>query len=485
MLSSDDSRLIQNSSDGTHIAKKARTGSEGTEVSEKASSTSDLGEGAHSQSPGSSDLKIDTSLNQRLIVNIHEVTDEYGNKQIELAIADRRPPTHLGSDKQGDHVTAYIAYLHMLITAVDGESIQKAANIITEAAKAILPDKATVFDELITSLQPLMSTVISRDSRHAIIASLKAGTIPPGEIVKANEALKRDKRSVFMNATKQICQKFLEEVNLDEEIAFARAGDQVSGAGAKEKKAIHTLKAINELEAIDLRAAPKDQEDQFDRLYSSCIKTSAPYIMGINNVLGSEPVRGLRARCDNLKALDRDQAYLATAKTQLLGELSALYSHVMNTEEGITAHTGYTSSSKEIAPSQPTAKIDLISKCFGDLFDFKYKTHQQKVVDDPELLYRVIARHIVCMFRAFDKLQAYDKNMKDQIIDKFLSEAILGEQGWTKHGSVLVGKLVKLDVDIIKKSIGEYLDLDANKMLTRATRDSGAATVSQVFRGLV
>ncbi len=141
-------RIGEASTKDGRVLKKARTESEGTEESGKPDSISSLAQGEHSQSPGSSDVAMTGALNQRLIVDMYEGVDDKGNRKIELAISDRRPPTHLGGDKQGDHVTAYIAYLHMLITAVDGESIQKAVSIITEAAKAILPNKVAIFNGL-------------------------------------------------------------------------------------------------------------------------------------------------------------------------------------------------------------------------------------------------------------------------------------------------------------------------------------------------
>lgn len=412
-----------------------------------------------------------------------KVLDESGNKRVELAISDRRPPTYLGGEKQGDHVTAYIAYLHMLITAVEGESIQKAVHIIAGAATAILPDKGVEFNTLLANLESIISSTVSKNTRHTIIAALETSGISPEEVAKANEALRRDKRAVFMNATKQICQKFLEEVNLDEEVAFARIGAPLSGAGAKEKQAIHTLKVINELEAIDLDSELNDKADQFDRLYKYCIKTSAPYIMGTNNVLEKQSVATIRKKWTYLKdwedvhkqkevcaekkirlekgclfnELNRctDKEALPEVKLLLLKELCALYNRAMSIQVGTASSTG-SSSSAELQLSQ---KVLLVSKCFGDLFDFKGEKHKSEVTADPELLYRVTARHIVCMFRAFNKLQLLD-HVQGQIIDKFLEDAVLEEQGWKQYKLMINGKHTFLNRDAMEGSLRKYLDFD-------------------------
>jgi hypothetical protein len=68
------------------------------------------------------------------------------------------------------------------------------------------------------------------------------------------------------------------------------------------------------------------------------------------------------------------------------------------------------------------------------------------------------------MFRAFDGLQSLDKDTKDKIVEKFLSETVLKQEGWNKHEVYESGKNKKLDLVALKNGISKYADFGELKM---------------------
>jgi hypothetical protein len=167
-----------------------------------------------------------------------------------------------------------------------------------------------------------------------------------------------------------------------------------------------------------------------DRFYSKYIKTGAPYKDGANATFGESKVKKLN-----------DEWASILDKKAFLNKL-------------------YTSTSKEI-----------IGGFFGDLFDFKYSVHAGKS-RPATLLYKVVAKHIVAMFHAFDEFQSFDNDTKKEIIAKFLQQEILEKQGWNNLKIRQEKKVINMDLEFLREGINKYLNFAEHRMFSSSEIDA-------------
>lgn len=390
-------------------------------------------------SEGSSDQDIAVADNRNLIVSVTEAETTVSKKKvILLSISNARPNTALGT-AQGDHVTAYKSFLEMLTVAVEGKKVRKSSKVIVEVAKSILPNKAKKFDEVLKNLEEEINAVVSREKRREIIEDLKNVKNSEGknkygdkELGRVEEVLKASRRHVFMTVLQKVGQKFIEEINLDEETAFKKEGKVDKTEGTRVKIATHALKAISGLKTIyDLRDCDENIEPQINRFYKNCIKIGAPYRDGANAIFGRDKV----GRLDNIwKDTSDKKAFLVRFYSDVNKEKTA----------SITSE---------------------IAGFIGNLFDFKHDVHGTKT-DARKLLYKVIAKHIVIMFRAFDEFKSFSEEDKNSIIDQFLSDEVLNNQGWLNSNIRQGKKFFKLDLKSLKNGIKECANLSEFRMLS-------------------
>jgi len=394
----------------------------------------------------SSNVPVVTASNQDLIVTIREDrTTATGKEVVMLSISNSRPDTALGAT-QGDHVTAYKSFLEMLITVSEGQSIKKLPYLIADVAKALLPDKAEKFEELLHKLDEEVGKVVPRNKRHEIIYQLRATAQQDNNTLsQIRKALKDSRRAVFMKAGEQMAGEFIKQINLDEEIAFKKEGPTDRTEGSRVKKAIHALKAINDLKSIydDIKSneitGAQINEVKLEHFYKKYTKTGALYKDGANAIFGTDKIVALNIKLES--ALDKksflDRLYTDTDKTQIGG-------------------------------------------FFGDLFDFKHSVHGGKAKVD-ETLYKVTAKHLVVMFRAFDKFQTLDQTTKDSIIDKFLTRKVLQDQEWNRLKIAGGRKSKPLNLSSLKVGIDSCVKLDEFKL--KSLLEMGQVSTSTAQRG--
>jgi hypothetical protein len=391
------------------------------------------------QSSGSSDIVVTTASNQDLIVSVRETTTSSSSKKVALlSISNSRPDTTLGK-VQGDHVTAYKSFLEMLIAATEGSSLKKAAHIIAKTAKSLIPNKAEKFEKILKNFQDELKKITSRKLRHRVLKSLQdINGYSDAELDIIKEDLKSRKRAVYIKTIEQIGQEFIKQINLDEETAFKKEGPSDTREGARVKKAIHALKAINDLKSIYQEQDSDIRETRMDRFYSKYIEVGAPYKDGANAIFGESRVR----------------------------ELSRKWSYILDKKAFLNKL--YADTNKEIIGK-------MIGNFFGDLFDFKYSIHGSKM-QSSELLYKVVAKHIVTMFRAFDELQSFDDAVKEKIIEEFLQQEILKEQEWDQLDIPRTAKkIVNLDLKSLQEGVNKYLNFAEYRIFSNSEINANPA----------
>lgn len=328
------------------------------------------------------------------------------NNTLIILVSNSRPETHLGK-KQGDHVSAFISFIEMLVTASEDKSAKDVAIYFADVAKSVLPEKSDVFDAISLKFQEKASLRYSRSERKALTRQLRERFEDDFMIKKLQTSLKDAERGMIADLIQEMGEAFLKQLNTEKTIAFKKRGDTDRAEGSRVKKAVHALKAINQLEKITKEENVHDIVLEF--FYHDYIKVGAKYKDGINAVAGANRVNKAIHNWNNTSA----------SKKHILDVL-----HQNN-------------------------KPEKIAGFFGDLFDFCYDKHQES---DIELLYEVTARHLVIMFRAFDSLQHYENGLRSQIIDTFLQKEVLEKSRWNEHEAVI-------DLESLKLGIGKYSEL--------------------------
>lgn len=337
-----------------------------------------------------------------LILSVREID----NHKLIILVSNSRPETHLGK-KQGDHVSAFISFIEMLVTASEDKSAKDVAIYFADVAKSVLPEKTDVFDAISLKFQEKASLRYSRLERKALTRQLRGESQDVIMIKKLKTSLKDAERSMIKDLIQEMGEAFLKQLNTEKTIAFKKSGNTDRAEGPAVKKAVHALKAINQLEKITKDENVPDIILEF--FYHDYIKVGAKYKDGINAVAGANGVNRAINSWNNTSA----------SKKYIL--------------EGLHQNT----------------KPEKIAGFFGDLFDFDCDKHQES---DLELLYEVTARHLVIMFHAFDSLQKYNDESINNIIDIFLQKEVLERSLWNEHEA-------ELNIESLNVGIKKYSEL--------------------------
>lgn len=371
----------------------------------------------------SSDIHVHAADKQDLIVSVREeFSEEDGSGRMRLLISNLRPNTALGKT-QGDHVTAYQCLLEMLMVAVDEQPLRVCAEVIIETAKSILPDKSSQFDRILDMQVSQIERVITPEERHKLVG-LKDQQ--DDEKIRLDYSLKIARRAIFRQIIEQVGEAFIRTVNLDEDTAFTRIGPMDKSQGAHVKIAIHALKAINDFRSI--YNDPHCSEKKLNSFYKHYIVTRAPYKDGANTVFGKQEITYLNGvwNTSDKKALLND-IYLRLDMTK-------------------------------------------IGDFFGSLFDFPYETHKDNLML-ANILFKIIAKHRVVMFRAFPEFRSFEPQLKQDIIDRFIRKSVLEEQGWSNFKVLYKGTVTPLDITILNTETSKLIQFDKHRLLSHEERE--------------
>ena len=351
---------------------------------------------------------------------ILSVREDFDNS-LRMFVSNSRPDTHLGS-KQGDHVSAFVSFLQMLATVVEDENIKKVSHYLADVAKAVMPDKADIFDEIMKNFYQKAEMMYSRVERKRLIADSRERGETPDKIERLKNSLKFSERAMFRDVIQEMGEGLLKQMNLEEDMAFKKVGEADRAEGARVKKAIHGLKTINTINKLLSKDHISTNELEF--FYHDYLKTGAKFKDGLNAVLAD----GENGYTSN-RAI-RDWTQTVTSKRNIL--------------EGIR---------ENVTPEK-------IAGFFGDLFDFKQSKHKG---EDHDTLYKVTARHLVIMFHAFDQLQSISSEDKSSTVQSFLQSEVLEKSGWNKQRG--------LDLASLVEGIKKHSQIESGKFSMKSSRE--------------
>jgi hypothetical protein len=251
----------------------------------------------------------------------------------------------------------------------------------------------------------------------------------------ADQSLKDARRHMFMRMVERVGQYFITQVNLEEDTAFRKEGRSDAGEGLRVKRAIYCLKAINDLAKIYHHGEDGEPDaKRMDAFYRKYIQIGAKFKIGANACFGEGVVASLdKLWKESIKDIpDSQRAFL------------------------FRLYRGFDKEQK-------------IGECFGDLFDFRNDSHERLIARD--ILYKVVAKHLVTMFNAFDEFKSYDEPTRTRIVDCFLSNTVLEAQGW-KDLKAQRGRMGKVSLDILslKEGVSRFAQLDEFRMLSETER---------------
>lgn len=370
------------------------------------------------QSSGS-DIEMATATNQDLLVSAKMSETRTGKEIILISISNARPATSLGK-KQGDHVTAYQTFLEMLVTSISGYKVKQTQKILVNVAKAILPDQREIFDDYLAKKEKEKSEWISKEERKEILSALKKGKIRKPLFGKAKKTLVSEKRTRFMRAVEEIIQLFITRINLDEDVAFKRVKQVDSAEGARVKKAIHALRIVNELRNYTDRATRVSVE-QLNDFWSIYIQRGSRFRDGANYLFTS-------------KLLEKHEKRWGKTSLKEKRDLLKSLGGVIDAEK--------------------------IGDLIGELFDFSHVVHKEQPLN---ILYKVVAKHLVIILNAFDNLSHWDAS---KIADSFIQRQVLDAQEWKNYTSAGM----RLKLGSIRSQVNKIISLKDKKMLSEEER---------------
>lgn len=141
--------------------------------------------------------------------------DQFGVPQLNLIPSEWRYPTNLGSD-QGDHVSAYVLMLEVLI-GCKGDDIKKLPDTLYKTITAIMPDKKDEFKKL-------RDNIVSKVARERTIrkdTTQHLRKIGYSQVSEVKDRMKKGEVELIANYVEEVADRFVTEVNRMENSAFS------------------------------------------------------------------------------------------------------------------------------------------------------------------------------------------------------------------------------------------------------------------------
>lgn len=338
---------------------------------------------AHGYSSDSSADGIQECALEDLVLSVRESI----NNGFIILISNSRPKTLFGK-KQEDHVSAFASFIEMIVAASEDRRAKDVGLSLYNIGISLMPEKTSVFQSVLSNFPSQHQPRYSRMERKALTRRLRNYGENHNDIERLKVALKYAEKAEIKDIIQEMGETFLRQLNIDDTISFRKVGAVDRTEGARVRKATHALKAISDI--VTISYTNNDVCDQeMDYFYENYLKKGAKYKDGFNAIAGEKVAKNFICALDSYHDIDHKKL--------------ALRDYSINVTN------------------------DKIASFFGDLFDFNYQKHKSKNID---LLYRVVARHIVIMLHAFNGLQKLD--YVPDIIDTFLSESVLKSNEWDK-----------------------------------------------------
>jgi hypothetical protein len=389
-----------------------------------------------------------TKINQPIIVKVRVPKNEGDEFLVE--ISDDRPDTNLSNHKQGNHVSAYITFIHLLISAVEFEDALQVSTRILQTLENIIPSQEASNKELLEFIEQKLSKFTSRNERKKTTAYLKAGMLSikksqneiDEEVTKTKNTIKSNNNYIIADITENAANYLLENLNKDEYMTIAKTNKDSNGGveGPLVRNAINCLKTVDRIININNAKNDKEYKELVEDFIEDYYKTGSSLKSGLKRIMcPNETITNfnidinIKDQFKNLKKTLKDPE-----NPDIISRSKSFFNNLL-----------FNKDSKEIHQNN-------IFKSVSNLFDFKHSENQALPNVEP-ILYKVTARHLAIIFNAFPNLKSLDNENRDYIKNNFL-DFVLENQGWNEYLVLINGKPTPLNPDSFKKIIVSYLD---------------------------
>ncbi|NBV06297.1 MAG: hypothetical protein EBS06_03555 [Proteobacteria bacterium] len=390
--------------------------------------------------------------------------DQFGVPQLNLIPSEWRYPTNLGSD-QGDHVSAYVLMLEVLI-GCKGDDIKKLPDTLYKTVTAIMPDKKDEFKRL-------RDDVVSKVARERTIrkdTTQHLRKIGYSQVSEVKDRMKKGEVELIANYVEEAADRFVTEVNRMENSAFSGRKKDLSmdvvrtrmnqlvnekfpDIGRNDFSAFRKIftDSIGYLETTAENSKKKNQGRKVYDLHDIALEiqrriaSESVWVHPTFSRTGNITLKGL---LDFLKEITPLKKESESSAIESLREINDEVARTKKLKKKVSNEIGAISST------------ELVGNLAAKLFDYP------KIGDgnDSEIvLCESLPKHLIFIFSAFKHLQILPKADKEAIYDSFL-DRILDKQLWCTHVvQNHLGQSVYLNREILKTEISKIAEIDFEK----------------------
>lgn len=394
-----------------------------------------------------------TKSDQSILLKVEVPGDE--KKEFQVIISNDRPDTNLSNHKQGNHVSAYITFIHLLISAVECENAQEVSTRISETLKNIIPSQESSNKELSAFNEQKLSTFTSRDSRKEKTACFRVGMQLmqytqekiEKEVTELKNSIKSNNNYIIADIMENAGNMLLKCLNQDDYMAIEKTVKGSNGGeGPAVRSAINCLKTVDRIIYINNAKNDKEYKGLVENFIEDYYQSGSSLKSGLKRIMCTDDsISGFNISKDIQSKFDDLRENLKNPENlEIILESKNLFKNLL-----------FNDNSREVHQTN-------ICKSVSNLFDFKYSENQALANVEP-ILYKVTARHLAIIFNAFPSLKSLD-NKNNGIIKNSFLEFVLENQGWSGFSRGINDKFTPLNLEYFNKKIENYLDLKEYNM---------------------
>lgn len=184
----------------------------------------------------------------------------------------QRPPTYLGKNIQGDHITSYIAIISAILSSTDKHTIQEAASKLKNLLERIFPStQVNISSTPIFEIQPLYTSGWRNDTVAAI---KKSGCLDLDTLEQLNGIIKFGKVTLMASDLARLANEVVQQIQGNSAIVVFSQGrvNKKKDEANLAKAAARMLMAFNRLCEIE-KLDNKQFEEQIEDFISSFAKS--------------------------------------------------------------------------------------------------------------------------------------------------------------------------------------------------------------------
>lgn len=335
-----------------------------------------------------------------------------------LSLTDARPPTHLGKS-QGDHITAYVAYLDLIMTLGDGMNTREVAEVVAKVSTALVPGLDDILDAIVKRGDEQLVRYPDRELRKNIYNAMKVyPQFNADERRKAKNAFIAARNTVYCRTIEAMVEACLISFNNNKMAVLAKAVKSVKepgrAPGPVERYAIGRLRLLNRgFLDIPLHLDERDWVDDFYQRYVVGDATQATVLNRLwESHKGGTGWRDcIKRELEKSKQWDESKCLSPNNPQKLHADFLKHFDDHKAKKAGIEAL---------LSDVRSTCSNELLASLFLDLLDFPYEKNRTDTLKSEDIG-RILAFHLLVMFHSFKGIA--EKCDRAEVVELFAEKA--------------------------------------------------------------